>query len=239
MATLLEKVKILISANVHALIDQALKSNSLAVVDQYIRQVEDQLANLEDAAATVGGELKSLQRKLEEHQRRAMELDQAVDSFLLQGNETAAAAAQSRLNGAQQLVENYQEQLNRQQGEYQNLLEAKVRLEARHATMQQQRAELQALLELAKSKEIVAKTMKGLDTLMGSGDSDVNRIAQSIYARLDKANAAIEVRGASLDEQIDQVLGRNALNAQLEARKQRLALNRPPEAKELPPPDNK
>jgi phage shock protein A len=215
MATLLEKVRILITANVHALIDQALKSNSLAVVDQYIRQVEDQLANLEDAAATVGGELKSLQRKLEEHRRRAAELDQAVDGLLLEGNELAAAAAQSRLNGAQQLVENYQEQLNRQEGEYQKLLDAKVKLEARHAVMQQQRAELQSLLELAKSKEIVVKTMKGLDALMGSGDSDVNRIAQSIYARLDKATAAVEVRGASLDEQIDQVLGRNALNAQL------------------------
>jgi len=239
MATLLEKVRILISANVHALIDQALKSNSLAVVDQYIRQVEDQLANLEDAAATVGGELKSLQRKLEEHRRRATELDQAVDGFLLEGNETAAAAAQSRLNGAQQLVENYQEQLSRQDGEYQKLLDAKVRLDARHANMQQQRAELQSLLELAKSKEIVVKTMKGLDALMGSGDSDVNRIAQSIYARLDKATAAVEVRGVSLDEQIDQVLGRNALNAQLEARKQRLALNPPPDVKELPSPDNK
>jgi phage shock protein A len=201
--------------------------------------VEDQLANLEDAAATVGGELKSLQRKLEEHKVKATELDRAIDGFLLDRNETAAAATQSRLNGTQQLVETYQEQLARQEAEYRKLLEAKVAMEARHATMQQQRAELQSLLELAKSKEIVVKTMKGLDAIMGSGDSDVTRIAQSIYARLDKATAAIELRGGNLDDQIDQVLGRNAINAQLEARKQRLALNAPPEIKELPSPDEK
>jgi phage shock protein A len=64
MATLLEKVSTLITANMHALVDQALKSNSLAVIDQYIRQAEDQLENLEDAAATVGGEVKSIRRKI-------------------------------------------------------------------------------------------------------------------------------------------------------------------------------
>ena len=51
MATLLEKVSTLISANLHSLVDQALKSNSLGVIDQYIRQVEEQLENLADAAA--------------------------------------------------------------------------------------------------------------------------------------------------------------------------------------------
>ena len=55
LATLLEKVSTLISANMHSLVDQALKANSIAVIDQYIRQVEDQLENLNDAAATVGG----------------------------------------------------------------------------------------------------------------------------------------------------------------------------------------
>ena len=71
MANLLEKVSTLVSANLHALVDQALQSNSLAVIDQYLRQVEDQLENLEDAAATVGGEVRSIRRKLEEHQRKA------------------------------------------------------------------------------------------------------------------------------------------------------------------------
>ena len=46
------------------MVDQALKTNSLAVIDQYIRQVEDNLEDLEDAAATVGGEVRSIERKL-------------------------------------------------------------------------------------------------------------------------------------------------------------------------------
>ena len=224
MASLLEKVATLISANLHSLVDQALKSNSLAVIDQYIRQVDDSLADLEDAAATVGGEVKSIQRKLQDHEQKAGELDHAIDAFLVEGNDGTATAAQSKLNSTQRLIQTYKEQLVRLQAEYQKLLEAKVKLEARLATMKQQREELQALLELARSKETAVKAMRGLDDLMGSGDTDISRIAQSIYARLDKATTATEMRATSLDEQIDQVLDRSTLDGQLAERRKRLGL---------------
>jgi len=226
MATLLEKVSTLISANMHSLVDQALKANSMAVIDQYIRQVEDQLENLNDAAATVGGEVKTIQRKLDELVAKETELDQAIDKFLEDSNETAAAATQSKLNSTRQLIETYQGQLGHQQEEYQKLLDAKVRLEGRHAIMKQQREELQALLDLARSKEKVVKTMKSLDDLMGDGDSDISGIAKGIYNRLDKATTAAEIRSTSLDEQIDRVLERDAIDRQLAERKQRLAERR-------------
>ena len=225
MATLLDKVSTLISANLHALVDQALKSNSMAVIDQYIRQVEDHLENLEDAAATVGGENKSIKRKLIDYEQKQYELDRAVDAFLTEGNEAAATAAQSKLNSTQRLVETYQEQLVRLEAEFQQLLDAKVKLEARLATMKQQREELEALLELAKSKEVAVKAMKGLDDLMGSGDADIGRLAQGIYARLDKATTATEIRAASLDEQIDKVLDRSVIDGQLAERKKKLGLS--------------
>lgn len=223
MATLLDKVSTLISANLHALVDQALKANSLAVIDQYIRQVEDNLEKLADAAATVGAEIKSIRRKLEEQEKKSKELDRAVDAFLTENNETAAASTQSQLNSIIQMIRTYKQQIVTQETEYQKLLDARVKLEARLATMKQQRIELQSLLELAKSKEIVVKTIKSLDDLAGSGDTDISRIAQSIYARLDKATASTEIRAASLDEQIDQVLGHDLINQQLAERKKKLA----------------
>lgn len=225
MASLLEKVSTLISANLHYMVDQALKTNSLAVIDQYIRQVETNLEDLEDAAATVGGEAKSLQRKVNEYEQKSTELDRAIDAFLVEGNETAAAAVQSRLNSTQRLVETYQEQSKRQEEEFGKLLDAKVKLEARLATMKQEREELQALLELAKSKETTVKAMKSLDDLMGSGDSDISGIAESIYRRLDRASTASEMRAASLDEQMDKVLERTALDNQLAERKKKLGIN--------------
>lgn len=224
MATLLEKVSTLISANLHALLDKALQSNSLAVIDEYIRQVEDNLEDLEDAAATVGGQVKTLKRKMEEFEAKAAELDRNIDVFLRQGKEDLAIAAQSKLNSTQRLAQQYREQYERQQSEYQKLLEAKLKLEAKLTTIKQERQELQALLDLAKSKEITVKAIESLDDLVGAGDSDVARMAESIRARLDKASARAEMRASRLEEQMDQVLETEQLKLQLEERKKRLGL---------------
>lgn len=224
MASLLDKVSTLISANLHYMVDQALQSNSPAVIDQYIRQVESNLADLEDAAAAVGGEVKGIQRRLADQEQKMHEMDRAIDAFLVEGNESAAVAVQSRYNSSKRLVEAYQEQLTRQDEEFKNLLDAKVKLEARLATMKAEREELTALLELAKSKETTVKAVKNLKDLTGSGDADIARIANSIRTRLDKASVASEMQAASLDQQMDDVLERSELDSQLAERKKKLGL---------------
>ncbi len=224
MASLLEKVQTLIAANMHALVDQALKANSLAVIDEYIRQVENNLDNLEEATATIGGEVKTLNRKYADYADKSAELDRNIDLMLKEGKEDLAVAAQSKLNSMQRLAETYKAQYDRQQAEYQNLLNAKLKLEAKLTTVKQEREEMQALLDLAKSKELTAKTMQSLDNLMGSGDQDVARMADSIRARLDKASARSEMQSSRLDNQMDDLLERHTLDTQLAERKQKLGL---------------
>ena len=225
MASLLEKVQTLIAANLHALIDEALKKNSLAVIDQYIRQVENNLEDLEDAAATIGGEVKTLKRKFDDFHAKANELDRNIDLMLKEGKEELAVAAQSKLNSTTRLAETYKGQYERQQSEYQKLLDAKLKLEAKLTTVKQEREEMQALLDLAKSKEVTVKTMQSLDNLMGSGDQDVARMAESIRARLDKAQARSEMQASRLDAQMDELLERNTLETQLADRKKKLGLS--------------
>jgi phage shock protein A len=224
MASLLEKIQTLIQANLHAMVDSALKANSLAVFDQYVRDVEDNLENLEDAVATVGGELKTLRRKKSGLDQRASELDRNIDIFLREGKEELALAAQSKLNSVNRLMQNYDEMLQRQEAEFQNLQDARLKLEAKLTTVKQEREELQALLDLARSKELTAKTIKSLDDLMGVGDDDISRVAEGIRARLDKASARSEMLADSLDAQMDDVLEKSTLEAQLAERKARLGL---------------
>lgn len=224
MASLLEKVQTLIAANLHALVDQALKANSLAVLDQYIRQVQDNLEDLEDAAATIGGEVKTLKRKHDEFAAKAAELDRNIDLMLKEGKEELAIAAQSKLNSTQRLADEYKAQYERQQVEYQKLLDAKLKLEAKLTTVKQEREELQALLDLARSKELTTKTIQSLENLAGSGDQDIARIAESIRARLDKASARAEMQATRLDAQMDELLERHTLETQLAERKKKLGL---------------
>lgn len=225
MASLLEKIQTLISANLHAMVDSALKANSMAVFDQYVREVEDNLENLEDATATVGGELKTLRRKKASLDQQAAELDRNIDIFLREGKEDLALAAQSKLNSVNRLNQNYEEMLERQEAEFQNLQDARLKLEAKLTTVKQEREELQALLDLARSKELTAKTIKSLDDLMGADDADVSRVAEGIRVRLDKASARSEMLSGSLDAQMDEVLEKSTLEAQLAERKARLGLS--------------
>jgi phage shock protein A len=224
MASLLDKVATLIKANLHYLVDQALKQNSLAVIDQYIREVEDNLDKLEDAAATVGGQVKTLKRKFDEFQAKADELDRNIDILLQEGREELAVAAQSKLNSTQRLADNYGEQHERQKAEYEKLLDAKLKLEAKLTTIKQEREEMQALLDLAKAKELTAKAISSLDDLVGAGDDDIGRLAESIRTRLDKASARGEMAATRLDAQMDEVLERTTIDAQLAERKKRLEI---------------
>ena len=225
MATLLSKIQTLISANLHAMVDAALRANSMAVFDQYVREVEDNLESLEDATATVGGELKTLRRKKTGHDLKSAARARNIDIFLREGKQELALAAQSKLNSVNSLIQNYDEMLERQEVEFQSLQSARLRLEAKLTTVKQEREELQALLDLARSKELTAKTIKSLDDLMGMDDADISRVAEGIRVRLDKASARSEMLAGSLEAQMDQVLETSTLEAQLAERKARLGLD--------------
>jgi phage shock protein A len=224
MASVLEKAQTLIAANMHDMIDKALEANSVAVMKQYVRDAENNLDALEDAAATVGGEVKTLERKYKEYKRKADQLDRNIDTLLMQGKTDLARAAQTDLNTNRRLQEQYHEQWVRQEREYEALLNARLKLQARLTTIREEQKELEALLELAKSKEATVKAIKSLDDLAGVGDSDIARMGESIRGRLDKATAYSEMYASGLDNQMDDVLGTAEIDLQLEERKRRLGL---------------
>ena len=224
MASLLNKVQTLISANLHALVDSALKANSVAVFDEYIRQAEDNLDDLQDALVTVRGQVKTLHRKYEMFQGEADQLDADIDRLLKVGKEDLAVAAQSQYNSKLELAQEYKEQWERQQVEADKLSSARLKLEAKLTTIKQEREHLVALLELAKTKEIAAKAIQSLDDVQGLGDSDIARVGEQIRARLDRADAEMEISSTSLETQIDEVLGKERLIDQLGERKRRLGL---------------
>lgn len=224
MASLIQKVQTLISANLHAMVDKALESNSVAVMDEYIRQAEDNLEKLEDTVVTVGGTVKTLKRKWEHHQAEADKLDKSIDTLLLQGKKELASAAQSRLNTSRRIAGDYEEQWKEQQKQYEQLLNARRKLEAKLTTIRQEREHLQALLELAKSKEVAIKAIKSLDDLAGVGDADIARIGESIQARLDRASAQSEMYAGRLEAQMDEVLEKSEIDIQLAERMRRLGI---------------
>jgi phage shock protein A len=223
MASLLDRVGTLISANINWLVSSALKANSMAVVDEYIRRVEDNLEALEDAAATVGGEAKTLRRKYEEFQAQVDALDRNIDLFLEEGKESLAVAAQSRYNTLQRLTDTYKEQTLHQESEFQKLMDAKLKLEAKLTEARQERVELQAMLDLAKSKELTHKVVDGVGGVTTS-EAGIDDMRAEIQRRLDKATAQGEIDASRLENQMAEVLEEHTIQVQLEERKRKLNL---------------
>jgi len=225
MASLLSKVQTLISANLHALVDSALKANSVAVFDEYIRQAENNMDELEDALVTVRGQVKTLQRKFEMFKAEADQLDADIDRLLKLGKEDLATAAQAQYNSKAELAQDYKAQWEKQQVEADKLTNARMKLEAKLTMIKQEREQIVALIELARSKEIASKTIRSLDDLDGLGDADIARATEGIRARLDRADAELEVTSTGLETQMDEVLGKERLTDQLADRKRRLGLS--------------
>lgn len=222
MPSLFEKINTLIRANMHGLVDRALESNSLSVMDEYIRQVERNLEALEDSAATVGGTVRTLKRKYEEFANAAEKLDRDIDTLILKGKDDLAAAAQAELNTKQELAQEYYEQWQAQEQQYQRMLDMRLKLEGRLTTIKQERERLRALLELAETKKLMTKTVKSLDDLANTGDAEITSLTDQIRARLDREDARLELATRSVSDQIEEAVGVGEVERQLDERRRRL-----------------
>lgn len=224
MASLVQKFRTLISANLHFLVDKALQSRSLSVLDDYIRRMTDQMRELHQSIERVAGNIKTVQRRYDDLGAQAQQLNAAVDAFLVKGQSAQALAAQSRLNATQKLQQTYAQEHQRLYASYQTLDAVYVKLEARFLMVKQEREELQHLLELAQSREALSKTIRTLNDLTGQGDADVARVAEGIRQKLDHAEAENEILLGSLDRQMEDALSSVEIEAQLEERRQRLGV---------------
>ena len=224
MASLLAKLSTLVKANLHELADRAIEKSDLAVYDEYIRAAEGELDTFKRTIAPMYAQVKTTNRRRENLANRAARLDAAVDAFLMKNQRTEAMVTQKQLTSALQLIRTYDASLERQVAAAEMLEDVRVKLEGRLDLVRQEREELAFLLQLAKAKEVSAKAMKSLDSLMGTGDQEVARAAENIRQRLDHADASWEVQASRLDNQLDDAMTSLEVEAQLAQRMERLGI---------------
>jgi phage shock protein A len=226
MASLLEKVQTLISADLNRLVDRALDSNEPAVFQHHMRELQGLQEQLSDQLVSVRAELAELRRRNDEQQALVVKQDAEVDQLLQAGLQEDAIAAQDRLNQNRLAAARLTEQLDRLEARYAEMVEAQAGINARVNTLQESAPEFDSLVGLARAKDLTAATMQSLDDLSGLGDPDVARLVGSIRTRLAEAEAQIQEleQRALAHGETPEVLKRRELEAQLEERKARLGL---------------
>ena len=220
--TLLGKIKVLISATLHSIVDQALQSNSLQVFDEYIRQAQMSMQALNSALVDMAVTIKTLKAKYDEASDEAAKLDLQVDAALKADKDTLAKIAQTKLNQQIEIAKTYQEQFQKQNQTYKTLMDVVQLLQAKVDTLHSQRDQVATLMQLIKSKNLVVRSIKDVQMI---ADDRAGQIVDSVRKELDVADARLEVASSHLSMQIDQEVNDVSLNAQLEERRQRLGLS--------------
>ena len=224
MASLFQKLRTLIKANLHDVADKALQKSDLAVYDDYIREAEQEVAEFKRSITPMFAQVKTTRRRREALADRAAKLDLMVDRFLLNDQRTEAMVTQKQLSSILEMIETYDASLEKQVAAAEKLDDVRIKLDGRLAIARQEREELAFLLQLAKSKEMSTQAMRSLDSLMGEGDLEVAQAAENIRRRLDHADAAWEVQTSSLDQQMDDAMVSLEVEAELAARMDRLGI---------------
>ncbi len=219
--TLLGKIQILVSATLHSIVDRALESNSLGVFDEYIREAEQSMEMLKSALIDLRVTTKTLKVKYDEASNEAARLDLEVDAALQANKTVLAKISQSKLNQQLDIARTYQDQYEKQSTTLSTLLEVVQVLQAKVDVLHSQRDQVATLLQLIKSKNVIARSIRDVQSI---ADDRTARIVENVKTQLDTADARLEVASTRLSSQIDAEIGDADLNAQLEARRQRLGL---------------
>ena len=136
MASLLEKVQTLVSADLNRLVDRALESNEPAVFQHHMREMEKLQEQLNNQLVSMRAELTDLRRRSDGQQALVVKQDAEVDQLLQAGLQEDALAAQDRLNQSRLVAAKLTEQLDGLEARYAEMVEAQAGINARVATLQ-------------------------------------------------------------------------------------------------------
>ncbi len=224
MASLLKKLGTLIEGSLHELVDKAMREKSLAVIDVYIRDAGEGLAELNDAIGTLEANLTGFQRERAKLAARAGELDTAINSFLMKGDNSKAQAASSELMHVKELMAMQEQTIEQAKADLVEQRRGKDILQSKITAMRYEREKLAALLEMAKAKEANLRAREKASDVLGNGDIDMDNLSKAIYSRLDKADAQLKESENTLESSIDDAIQSDKVDADLEERRRKLGL---------------
>ena len=236
MTSILERLDELVRGSLHRFVDRALQDSSLALFDQDVQDMHAAVDHVEQAALNMYAAARANERRLLQHEEDVERLTRRVERLEAEGvapTTERVMVAQAELAAKRELVTETKEQIRRQQAQYEALQRQSAELNVRAGVLQDQRPRMQSLLALARAYHSVERVEMTLEALRGvGGDTEVAMVADSIYQRLDEAQARQEAIHAVEDAQMLAELQKIAVGDQLDARRQRLGLAPEPEVVE-------
>lgn len=227
--SILGKVKLLLTANVQDVLNRALNANKPAVFDEQINLLQGSLEKITVALGESIGREKTLTREIGELKEQLAKTDSEIDRLLeLEENEddavkrgkisALATNRQANYNSVSQILELKEEQLEDVLGQSAQLQDAKIKLSARIDTLRAQKTRLLALISERKAAEAQGKALSTADLLSRFSPESIIREEEEA---LERARGIVAARSSTVEQQLDDLLGNDALEQQLEERRAR------------------
>jgi phage shock protein A len=223
LASLWERV----NQRLHEIVDRALEAQSLALYDQYLRDVEAYGHQIEESAATMYAGIQANKRRLERHESELARLAGRVDAALAAGESDRARLLQADLAVQQELVETTRNQIANQEADRQRLLAGREETRQRLQTMQAERPSVEALMAMIRAGRLADQIEITLGSLAQLGaESAAGRVASGIQQRLDEAEARWQMVAGSLGiDPVSVATEKAQVDDQLAERMRRLGLD--------------
>ncbi len=232
MASLLDKVRTLLSASFHDMIDKALKQDPIRTLNQYLREHEDALAEMQSDRAVALGSLKTSSRKVIEAQDMIARIEEEIEAILTDTDETNDYLAE---NLAQDLV-GQEEKLQVLNQAYESALRVNRALQLAESKMQGRIISLRNQIELLKAikfeadiKAMSADKLINSARMISSGTTSVEALAEDIKRQRDKADAKFEIAMDTMDGTLADSTRQSKASARLEQIRNRLGIEEPAE----------
>ncbi|MEM9950035.1 MAG: PspA/IM30 family protein [Chloroflexota bacterium] len=227
MASLMEKVRTLLSASFHDMIDKALKRDPIKTLNQYLREHQDALEEMRTDRAIAVGNLKTATRKLTETQQLIEDIEVEIENVLTDDDATNDYLAE---NLAQDLV-GQEEKLQVLNHAYESALRVNRALQMADAKMQGRIVSLRNQIELLKAikfeadiKKMSADKLINSARMISSGTTSVEALAEDIKRQRDNADAKFEMAMGTMDTSLESTMRQSKASARLEEIRNRLGI---------------
>lgn len=182
--SLFQKVRVTVLGNINELLDKTIDYNSIPVVKQYIRDLEDGIARAKHEAAVSASQVTNLQEKVTVAQANIATHTKRAQAFLSKNDEANARTEATAIKVTQDELTALQDQL-KAASEGSKAMDAAVQqLQSQHTAMMQQLRKLQSEDGSAKAFEQVNRSLKAVAQLNTvDGQASVDNLTERIHSR--------------------------------------------------------
>ena len=200
MAGIFERIGDILSANINAMLDKAEDPGKM--VDQYLRNAKEDLAEVRANTAAVMAEEKRCKRIVDETQAEVNELMAYAEKAVLAGNDADATTFLTKKQQAETRLAEDQRTYATAKSHADQMRAAHNKLVSDIEALESRKANIKATAAVAKTQKTINKMTAGAVGASGALEA-FDRMADKAQAELDAAQAEAELVGNSGDSTED------------------------------------